>query len=70
MERIPLGSSVFAAVRYDPATETLEVEFRNGRVYEYNGVAPHTVEQLMNAESKGQFFNADIRDAHSCVMVG
>jgi hypothetical protein len=70
MERVPLASSSLASVKYDPASETLEVEFRNGRTYQYYGVGLHTYEQLMQAASKGQFFNVHIRNAYPCARAG
>lgn len=33
MVRTPVASSALASVGYDPSTQTLEVEFRSGRVY-------------------------------------
>ena len=62
MERVQVNSTQLSSVGYDPATLTLEVEFRKGGVYRYGGVFPETHEQLMAAESIGTFFNAVIRD--------
>jgi len=70
MERVPLASSSLASAQYDAETETLEIEFRNGRMYSYSGVPLHIYEQLMEADSKGQFYNLHIRDAYPFVRVG
>jgi hypothetical protein len=35
------------AVGYDPATQTLRVQFRSGGVYDYFGVAPDVFEQML-----------------------
>ena len=35
MMRIPVASSNVATVGYDEATNTLEVEFKDGSVYQY-----------------------------------
>jgi hypothetical protein len=70
MERTALASSSLASAQYNPATEALEIEFRNGRIYHYAGVPLHTYEQLMEAASKGQFFNFYIRDVYPSVRVG
>ena len=69
MEREPVYSSNLAAVGYDPNSETLEVEFKNGRVYEYYNVPSFVHERLMQANSMGQFFNAEIRDAFACSQI-
>lgn len=55
------GSSNIASVGYDPAEQTLHVEFHGGKVAEYDGVAPHMADALMASDSKGQFFHRHIR---------
>jgi hypothetical protein len=62
MERTPVTSTQLASIGYDPATLTLEVEFRKGGVYQYIGVSAETHQQLMNAQSIGIFFNTVIRE--------
>ena len=62
IERIPVESSSLVSAGYDPASETLEVEFRTG-IYQYVGVPTDRYEGLMAAESKGAYFNQFIRDA-------
>ena len=64
MIRKRVKSSVIAAVGCDAATETLEIEFGHGDIYEYRHVAPRVFRALMNAPSKGRFLNARIRDAY------
>jgi hypothetical protein len=68
-EWTPVTSSVIALVRYDADAETLDIAFQSGKVYRYFGVPAHTYGQLMAAESKGQFFNAHIRDRFSYAPV-
>jgi hypothetical protein len=70
MERVQVHSTNIASVGYDPATETLEIEFRTGRMYTYYGVPPHMHEQLIGAASLGQFFNAHIRNVYSFDRTG
>jgi hypothetical protein len=69
MRRKPVVSTSLASVGYQPATRILEVEFRKGRIYQYHEVGPDIVEQLMNAESKGRFMNAFIRQAYRFTRV-
>ena len=38
MQRNPLKSSMIKSAGYDPGTQTLEVEFSNGVVWDYAGV--------------------------------
>ena len=38
MKRAPVDSSSIATVGYDPASRTLEIEFRDGDVYQYFNV--------------------------------
>ena len=68
MERVSVESSTLVSVGYDLTNETLELEFRDG-VYQYFGVSPDVHEELMNAESKGSYFNRYIRDKYSCSRV-
>lgn len=70
MNRDPVPSSNLASVGYDDATQTLEIEFVNGTVYQYYNVAAPLFEQLMQAPSKGQFLNAYIRNAYPFSRVG
>jgi hypothetical protein len=55
-------SSVIASVKYDTASADLDVRFVSGRTYRYSGVPSAIYEALINAESKGAFFNSQIRD--------
>ena len=60
--RVPLESTLLAWVRYDPATGRLEVHFHSGQRYRYFGVPPSCYQQLLQADSKGAFFNRHIRN--------
>ena len=63
MNRISVDSSNLASVGYDKANKILEIEFRNGGVYEYSGVPPQEHTGLMNASSHGEYFDANIKKA-------
>lgn len=67
MIRTPVSSSNLASVGYDPATFTLEAEFNNGRVYQYLDVPQAHYDALLMSPSVGGYFNANIRDAFSCI---
>lgn len=69
MERTPVESSLVASVGYDPAKSTLEIEFQSGRVYRYFRVPKSVYDDLMKAESKGSYFNANIKGGYSYAKV-
>jgi hypothetical protein len=62
IRRAPVDSSAIRSIGYCPAERTLEVEFHRGAVYRYWGVSQRTYDAFMAAPSKGQFFNAAIRN--------
>jgi hypothetical protein len=62
LQRVPLDSSSLAWTQYDPALQRLEVEFRNGERYLYFQVPPRRYQNLLDADSKGAFFNRHIRN--------
>lgn len=57
------------SVGYDGANQVLEVEFQSGAIYQYLDVRPAIHKELMDAESKGRFFNHEIRDIYTSVRV-
>ncbi len=59
--REPVASSNIDSTGYDPASETLAVQFRRGHVYHHSGVPPDLVERFAAAESKGRFYSEHIR---------
>jgi len=62
MKRVKIQLRVIAAVTYRADSKILRVELVSGRVYRYFGVDAETYDGLLNAESKGRFCNAQIRD--------
>jgi hypothetical protein len=59
---VPLESSLLAWVRYHPARRQLQVQFHSGERYLYLQVPPHCFHQLLEADSKGPYFNHHIRN--------
>lgn len=57
MERIYVESSNIASIGYDQEMLILEVEFRNGTIYQYYDIPSYIFEGLMQADSKGKYFN-------------
>lgn len=70
MERYSVASSNIATIGYDESTDTLEVEFLNGGIYQYFGVPVNIYDQLMQAGSKGRFLITYIRNAYPYSRVG
>jgi hypothetical protein len=66
MQREPLESSSLRSLGYDPTTNTLEVEFKSGRIYRYLGVPPTEYAALRNARSIGGYFTRQIRNNYEC----
>jgi hypothetical protein len=61
MERTPVESSQLVSVGYDPATSTLEIEFKGGGIYQYFDVSPEVHKAFIEAESLGRYFGKEIR---------
>jgi hypothetical protein len=70
MDRDYVASSNIRSIGYDPATQTLEVEFTNGSIYQYFNVDQGLFDQMMASASKGQFLNAYIRNGYPYSRVG
>jgi len=60
-DRYPVGSSCLDVVYYDADSQILVLTFDQGQVYEYSGVPPEEVCGLLEAISKGIYFNFDLR---------
>ena len=61
MDRIAVTSSSIASAGYSPAESTLEVEYRNGSLYQYFAVPKSIFDALLAAASKGAFVSERIR---------
>jgi hypothetical protein len=57
------------SVGYEAKSRILEIEFDSGAVYQYLDVPLRAYEELRAAESKGRYFNSEIRDSYSYVQV-
>lgn len=63
MKRQSVDSSNLASVGYDVNSNTLEIEFNSGGVYQYLNVPESVYRGLMNASSHGQYFDVYIKKA-------
>jgi lysyl-tRNA synthetase class 2 len=59
-------SNVIKSFDYDPATQTLRVEFNNGSIYKYHDVPEKVYQELKTTASVGQYFNTQIREKYGC----
>jgi len=64
MERAPVDSSNLRSIGYDPETQTLEIEFHSGGIYQYFNVPPDIYTGSMNASSHGKYFYEHISDVY------
>lgn len=55
MERTPVSSSNIASIGYDADSNTLEIEFLNGAIYQYYDVPSNVYQELITASSHGQY---------------
>ena len=61
MKRQTVQSSNLRTVGYDSTSKTLEIEFHEGRIYQYSNVPFEIFTGLMNAPSKGKFHHRCIK---------
>lgn len=61
MERTPVESRSLAEIGYDSNSETLEIMFKHGGIYQYYNVPEVVYERFMDAASRGSFFNHEIK---------
>lgn len=64
MKSVDVESTLIHSVRYDEAHRILEISFNDDGTYRYYEVPPEVVEELLDAESKGQYFTDHIRDTY------
>jgi len=62
MEREAVKSTTMRSIGYEASTRVLAIEFQSGEVYEYLDVPIEMYKTLSEAESKGKYFNREIRD--------
>jgi hypothetical protein len=61
MKTINVESTTLTRIGYDASAGLLYLEFRDRTTYQYFGVPADVHTSLMNATSKGQYFNRAIR---------
>jgi hypothetical protein len=69
MNRTAVTSSSLEAVGYDAETSTLEIEFRDGSIYQYFDVSEAGHTELITAPSHGRYFSEQIRGMYRYARV-
>jgi KTSC domain len=62
MTWVPVESKMLLSIAYDASKHMLYLRFRSGDVYRYFDFPDEAYQQFLLAESKGQFFLANIRN--------
>ena len=69
MHRVLVESTTLASAGHDARTAVLELQFRNGAVYQYFYVPRRVYRDLLEAQSKGGYFNQNIRARYSYRLI-
>ncbi len=67
MLRQGVKSSDLLSVGYHSGT--LEIEFKNNSIYQYLDVPEYIYHELVNSDSKGKYFNQNIRNIFRCMKI-
>jgi len=65
MEMTGVASDIISKIGYDNINEIMLVEFKNGSIYQYNGVPDQVYYSFLNSNSKGKFFHSTIKNNYS-----
>jgi hypothetical protein len=65
MDRKRVNSSKLRSVGYDEKTQTLEIEFSNGQVYQYVKVYPEVYRRFMAAPNPTSFYDDKIAEDYT-----
>lgn len=69
MSKVFVESSNIDYVEYHKEDSSLEVGFKNGRVYAYLDVAKPVYDDFILSESKGKFFNTYIKESYEWLQI-
>jgi hypothetical protein len=69
MNSTVVESNSLATVAYDDIRELLRLEFRSRAIYQYFGVPSAVHQALLQAPSKGSYFNSVIRGRFPYALV-
>lgn len=69
MDRELVDSSNIESIGYDAGSKILEVEFKNGGIYQYKGIPQKIYNELMEADSVGSFLHRLIKNVYGCERI-
>ena len=69
MKTITVDSTTLRTVGYDAERQLLQIEFQNHSIYQYFDVPATIFEELMQAPSKGAYFNRSMRPKFEYALV-
>ena len=69
MDRKKINSSSIRSIGFDERNRVLEVEFNDGRIMQYSGVAPEVHRRLMSAPSPVSYFRDNIEESFSAKRI-
>jgi len=61
MNRNHVESSNIESIGYDSMSQTLEIEFLNGSIYQYFDIPQHIYQELIDADSHGKYLATNIK---------
>ena len=70
MHRIPVSSTEISQVGYHEDSETLEIKFEHGGVYQFFNVPSNVYDELMKAPSKEGYYHSKIGERFPCLRIG
>jgi hypothetical protein len=70
VEKQPVKSNAVTSIRYDDATQSLDIEFASASTYRYLDVPRDVYEWLLRVESKGKFVNRLVKEKYRYERVG
>jgi hypothetical protein len=70
MDREYVDSSMITSFGFDPSNSTLEIEFKNGAVWQYFDVPESVYYEMKSASSCGKFFHSSIKGQYTESQTG
>ena len=62
MDWLTIDSKMLSSVAYNAGKHILHLRFRTGEVYRYFDFSAEDYQEFLNADSRGKYFLANIRD--------
>ena len=69
MNRQKVNSTMFTSVGYDEKSQTLELEFSSGKIYQHSNVPIRVYTEFMNAPSLGKYYNQWIKGKYASFII-